>query len=58
SSRCDELQEIFDELKKGSSYGPSTTHWSKLIPRLEGGSGGGCPVLAFGISKELYIRDV
>jgi len=55
-TRCDELQAIFDELGKGSSYGPSTTHMSKLLPRLEGGSGGGCPVVVFGITRKLY-RD-
>lgn len=56
-TRCSELQHIFDELDKGSSYGNSTTHWNKLIPRLEGGSGGGCPILAFGISRGLYLDD-
>jgi|SRR3990172_9363591 len=56
-TRCDELQEIFDHLGKGKSYGPSTTHMSKLLPRLEGGSGGGCPVLVIGISKKLYLED-
>ncbi len=53
-TRCDELQEIFDELGRGSSFGNSTTHMSKLIPRLEGGAGGGCPILVFGIRKALY----
>jgi len=56
-TRCDELQEIFDGLGKGSSYGNSTTHMSKLRCRLEGGSGGGCPVLVFGISRKLYVED-
>lgn len=56
-TRCSELQEIFDSLGKGSSYGQSTTHWNKLIYRLEGGSGGGCPVIAFGISKGLYLEN-
>ena len=56
-TRCDELQEIFDNLGKGKSFGPSTTHMSKLLPRLEGGGGGGCPVLVFGISKKLYVED-
>ena len=56
-TRCDELQEIFNDLGKGSSYGNSTTHMSKLLPRLEGGGGGGCPVLVFGISKSLYVDD-
>lgn len=53
-TRCDELQELFVELGRGSSYGNSTTHMSKLIPRLEGGAGGGCPILVFGIRKALY----
>jgi hypothetical protein len=53
-TRCDELQEIFAELGRGSSYGNSTTHMSKLLPRLEGGAGGGCPILVLGIRKVLY----
>jgi len=57
-TRCSELQTIFKDLKIGSSYGNSTTHMQKLLPRLEGGGGGGCPVLVFGISPKLYIRDI
>ena len=56
-TRCDELQQIFDSLQKGKSYGPSTTHMSRLLPRVEGGGAGGCPVLVFGISPELYVED-
>jgi hypothetical protein len=56
-TRCDDLQEIFDTLGKGKSYGPSTTHMSKLLPRIEGGGGGGCPILVFGISRGLYVED-
>lgn len=56
-TRTDELQEIFDELGRGKSYGASTTHMRKLLPKLEGGGGGGCPVLVFGISKNLYVED-
>lgn len=56
-TRCDELQEIFVSLGRGKSYGASTTHMSKLLPRLEGGGGGGCPVLVFGIRKALYKDD-
>ncbi len=56
-TRCDELQELFVELDKGASYGASTTHMSKLLPRLEGGSGGGCPVLVFGIKRDLYVDN-
>lgn len=32
-------------------YGASTTHMSKLLPRLRAGRGGGCPVLAIGITR-------
>ncbi len=56
-TRRDELQEIFNELGRGPSYGASTTHMSKLLPRIEGGSGAGCPLLVFGISKSLYVED-
>jgi hypothetical protein len=56
-TRCDHLQDIFDELGRGSSYGTSTTHLSKLIPRIEGGGGGGCPILVFGITRQLYEKD-
>lgn len=56
-TRCDELQEIYEELGRGSSAGGTTTHLSKLIPRIEGGGGGGCPILVFGITKKLYVED-
>jgi hypothetical protein len=29
----------------------------KLLPRIEGGGGGGCPILAFGITKNKYVED-
>jgi Restriction endonuclease BglII len=57
-TRGSELQALFKKLGKGKSYGNSTTHWSKLIPRLEGDSAGGCPVLCFGIKNSLYVDDV
>ncbi len=56
-TRCSELQTIFNGLNKGPSYGNSTTHMDKLVPRLEGGGGGGCPVVVFGIRKEAYVDD-
>ncbi len=56
-TRSDELQNIFNSLGKGASYGASTTHWGKLIPRIDGGAAGGCPVLAFGITPSLYVED-
>ena len=56
-TRCDDLQDIFVKLRRGSSFGASTTHMSKLLPRIEGGGGAGCPIVVFGISKHLYSED-
>lgn len=56
-TRRDELQGIFDTLGRGASFGTSTTHMGKLIPRIEGGSGGGCPVLVFGVGLKSYVED-
>lgn len=57
-TRCDGLQRIFDGLEKGSSYGNSTTHMSKLLPRIEGGGGAGCPILVIGMSEKLYREEL
>jgi len=57
-TRCDELQEIFDSLGRGNSFGASTTHMSKLLPRVQGGGGAGCPLLVFGIRSSLYVEDI
>jgi hypothetical protein len=56
-TRSTELQAIFQREGKGPSYGAATTHHSKLWPRLEGGGGGGCPVLTFAIRPALYVDD-
>jgi hypothetical protein len=53
-TRCDELQVIFNQLGRGTSYGASTTHMSKLLSRIEGGSGAGCPLLVFGMKPDLF----
>lgn len=31
---------------------------SKLLPRLEGGGGGGCPVVVFGIRRAAFEDDL
>lgn len=36
-----------------AKYGASTTHMNKLVPRLKAGRGGGCPILALGITEKL-----
>lgn len=53
-TRCDSLQGIFERLGRGKSYGASTTHMGKLLPKIDGGGGGGCPILVFGIKDVLY----
>jgi hypothetical protein len=56
-TRCAELQTLFKSLGGGARKGASTTHLGKLLPKIEGGGGGGCPVLVFGIGKALYTTD-
>jgi len=53
-TRADELQEVFIELGKLTAAGMSTTHMSKLIPKMYNRASGGCPILAFGITKKKY----
>ena len=57
-TRATELQQLFSRLGRGPSYGAATTHHEKLWPRLDGGGGGGCPVLTFAITPKLYIDDL
>jgi hypothetical protein len=68
-TRSDELQDLFDDLgwvkdkynkwqQVAKKYGQSTTHWSKLMGRIEGGDAGMCPVLLIGITKDCYVDDM
>lgn len=54
-TRADDLQSLFDELGRGKSYGKNTTHMGQLVPRIHNRVGGGCPVLAVGIKRALYV---
>lgn len=56
-TRCTELQKIFNRLGRGKSFGNSTTHMAKLLPRIDGGGGGGCPIVVFGIRDTAYVED-
>ena len=56
-TKSDRLSEIFKELNIFDKYGWTSTWMKKLLPRVEGGGQGGCPVLIFGIKKSLYQED-
>jgi restriction endonuclease BglII len=56
-TRSWELQQLFKRLGKGASYGAATTHHERLWPKVEGGGGGGCPILTFAIRPALYLDD-
>jgi hypothetical protein len=57
-TRASELQKVFDNLGIGTKYGNSTTHWNKLLPKIDGGGAGGCPVLAIGITTKCYDANM
>ena len=56
-TKADELRELFEDLGVWGKYGTSTTWMGKLLPRIEGRGGGGCPILVFGITRKLYVKD-
>ena len=56
-TRSTSLNEIIRKLDRYSSFGASTTHMDKLIPRINGGGAGGCPIIAIGITPECYNDD-
>ena len=57
-TRGPELQRIIGQTIKTSQaakslkFGASTTHWDKLVPRINLGGGGECPLLIVGIEPE------
>ncbi len=56
-TRGPELQRIIKPVVKtgataGGKYGESSTHWNKLIPRVNLGGGGECPLILIGIEPE------
>jgi hypothetical protein len=53
-TRLTELQALFNQLGKGASYGASTTHWDKLMPKINGGGAGCCPLLLIGMGMKCY----
>lgn len=57
-TRHTELQKkIFKPLGIGTKYGSSTTHLDKLIPKIEGGGAGGCPLLVIAVREGAFVDD-
>jgi hypothetical protein len=52
-TRSESLNAVFRKLGVHQKYGASTTWMGKLLPRLEAGRNGGCPVLVLGITPRL-----
>jgi hypothetical protein len=58
-TRATELEEILKGSgRTATTYGKSTTHTDKLLPKIKGGGAGGCPVLVFGISSGAFRHDL
>ena len=49
-TRSEQLNAVFAELGILKKYGASTTWMGKLMPRLQSGRHGGCPILVVGIT--------
>lgn len=43
------------ERERSKKFGRSTTHWDKLIPRINLGGGGECPILIIGIEPDRVL---
>jgi Restriction endonuclease BglII len=59
-TRTTNLQvEVFNNLGEAiqKKYGSSTTYLDKLIPRIEGGGAGGCPLLVVAIKPGAFVDD-
>jgi hypothetical protein len=59
-TRGPDLQGKLSALHLGTSaqkYGASTTHWGKLMPRVDVGGGGECPLFLVGIEPERVFWD-
>lgn len=55
-TKSNELVDIFKGLGKDiwEKYGTTTTWMPKLLPRIDGGGGGGCPIVVIGITANQY----
>ncbi len=58
-TRGPELQQLISGIIRsrdgGFKYGQSSTHWHKLVPRVNLGGGGECPLLLIGIEPDRVV---
>ena len=54
-TRSAQLNPIFGKLGIRQKYGASTTWMGKLLPRINAGRHGGCPLMVVGITPEVII---
>lgn len=57
-TRMTELQKLFKDAGQKTAKGAATTHWAKLIPKVDGGGAGGCPLLLVGLGMACYRADL
>jgi len=53
-TRSEELNTVFKDLGVMQKYGASTTWMGKLLPRINSGRHGGCPILIVGITPAAF----
>jgi len=53
-TRSEELNTVFRDLEIMQKYGASTTWMGKLLPRINTGRHGGCPILIIGITPAAF----
>jgi len=51
-TRSEQLNPVFDRLGVKKKYGASTTWMGKLLPRINSGRHGGCPLMVVGITPQ------
>ena len=51
-TRQTEIRTLFERF--GKKWEASTTHWDKLIPKVDGGGAAGCPLVLIGLGEECF----
>jgi len=54
-TRSEQLNPVFGKLGIKQKYGASTTWMGKLLPRINSGRHGGCPIMVIGITPKAII---